>query len=223
MTATAATFIRSRARRSLGLTKLYLAVSLAERTCQHTSGLIAMAARFSKPWNASLGLPYICSLSLTAAPNGQMRKEAGGGAEGKLKGGVVVLCEAPAVEAHHDEGVGQQAVGLLKGAHVFVPGMSAWSSGGLRHYRSTRKTHFEFAMARHAGVTSQRLGHTAWQREQSRQTRRQVSLLTRSKVSLLIRSRARDGRLSRQWRAQVGRRPGRRLEVWWPGVDVDGC
>jgi hypothetical protein len=36
-------------------------------------------------------------------------------------GNADVLGEATAVDSHHNPGVGQQGVGLLKEAHVFVP------------------------------------------------------------------------------------------------------
>lgn len=36
-----------------------------------------------------------------------------------------ILCKASAIDAHYDEGVGQEAIRLLEGAHVSVPG--GWS------------------------------------------------------------------------------------------------
>lgn len=47
-----------------------------------------------------------------------MGSEGEGG--GEERGGGEVLCEASAVDAHHNKGIGYETVGLLKGAHVFV-------------------------------------------------------------------------------------------------------
>lgn len=84
-----------------------------------------------------------------------------------------ILGEASAIDAHYDEGVWQEAVGLLEGAYVFVSsGWSVWPSWHSVGVDLTSKrprapalnfTHLELAMVRHASVTSQLCGRTASQ------------------------------------------------------------